>query len=202
MNKKALIGTGIIIIVLVILGINIFGSKKSTNIAPASSPVAQTPQNQNLKSLKDLLASGQPVKCSFKDPESGEGIIFVTKGKARSDFSSVSGSSAFKAHMLVLDQTSYIWTEGSSTGLKTSLEAKQATSSGQTSSSMDSDKKMDFSCAAWTVDNAVFSLPKDVKFTEISQEGITGPNNKTSQCASCDSLPETAKVQCKSALGC
>ena len=114
--------------------------------------------------------------------------------------------------MIVDGQTTYFWMDGQSTGYKMSTKAQAeniSPSPGSTpdskTGSIDVNKDMNFSCKAWSVDQSVFEVPADIKFmdlSELSSPAKVTTDVKTSQCSACDSVPESAKAQCKSSLGC
>ena len=210
MNKTLLL---IVALVLLIGGGAYFvmsGRTSQTAMTPSYTQNQETtaPSNQP-KSLKDLLTMGQSQTCTFTDPSGTGGTVYVSNGKMRGDFSSVSAGQTVQSHMIVDGQTSYLWMDGQTTGYKMTVEA--ATGEGTSAQgSVDVNKKTDFSCVPSVSDSSMFTLPTNIEFTSFAapalpsgtagETGAGGANAR--QCAACDSVPEASKAQCKAALGC
>lgn len=216
MNNKVIISVVVTVIILGgLAGYALFAPKGSQQPSPA--PIAATPEPtptpiSGQKSLKELLSLGQSVKCTFSDSMSSvatQGTVYVGNQKMKGDFSSMTGGKTTMSHILVDSPTSYFWTDGSTVGMKMNLSASAMPSASVNNKGVDVDKKMDFKCDSWVVDNSVFTLPKEVKFSELtiptgtkSSSGSGQVDVKAMQCASCNSLPAASQAQCKAALSC
>jgi len=208
MKNKAMIA--VVVIVLAAVGGYFLFSKGKT--APESiNEIAS-----GAKSLKELLASGVPQKCtfqSFDDSGKTEGTSFAAGGKVRADITNTISGKSTTSHMISDNKTSYIWQDGEKTGFKmTVTEADTAATSvpapGDNSVASESDlnQKADYKCSAWVPDDSLFTPPLDVKFTDFSQTlnsspGTNGSEN-SQQCSICDSLTGDDKTSCLSALNC
>lgn len=119
-------------------------------------------------SLKELFAAGGSQECEFNSDEGGvrsSGLVFVSGNRMRGDFTSEIGGKAETSHMIVDGGTSYVWTDGSSQGVKMSFANVSAQSSQQ--GSVDADKKVDYSCTSWSADASKFSVPSTVTFADL-----------------------------------
>lgn len=211
MKKNAVIVT--VVVVLVVLVGGYFFMKKSPSKLSTTSNTAS--QDSSPKSLKDLLMSGIAQKCTFSsttDTGSSDGTTYMASGKVRGDFSMTTDSKTTKSHMIVDGKTSYIWTDGSMTGFKTTIPDETSTPSSQTTnttvnnSASSFDQKADYKCQAWSVDQSLFTLPAGVTFKDMnalipSMPPTTGGSN-SSQCSYCNNLTGDSKVQCLAALKC
>ncbi len=213
MDKKVIAG---IVVAVLVVGGGIFAASNNSQstTTPSSAPQqAQTASDQ--KSLKDLIVSGQSVSCKFSDTESGsEGVMYISSGKSRGDFSTSSQGQVMKTHMIFDKESSYMWMDNSTTGYKMSLSAAKPSGTQNNSQGMDPDKKMDYKCDPWTADSSMFDLPKGVTFSamgammaapsgSVTGTQVTGTQNSNdSQCAACDSAPADTKAQCRAALNC
>jgi len=212
MKKNALIVTAVVLLA-VLLGGFYFMNKNSKKLSTISN---STTQNSSPKSLKDLLMSGVAQKCTFSSTtESGssDGTTYIASGKVRGDFSMTTNSKTTKSHMIVDNKTSYIWTDGQTTGFKTTIpDETAATPSSQTTnttvnnSTASFDQKTDYKCEAWNVDQSLFALPTGVTFKDMnallpSMAPTTG-GSTNSQCSYCNNLTGDSKVQCLAALKC
>lgn len=210
MNKN--VTALVIVVVLLLLGVGgymLFGNKSARDTAPQTSPTSE--QNQPVmggaKSLKELLAGGQPQTCTFSDAET-QGSVFVGGGKIRGDFTNLVNGTQTGSHMISDGQMFYMWTDGQTQGFKMEFTPSEATPGAETKmpkDSFDPDKKVDYNCSGWTVDQSKFALPANVKFTdtkEMMPQGAKIQDTKTDQCAACNNLTGDAAAQCKKALGC
>ncbi len=173
---------------------------------------AQVAESKTPQSLKDLMTSGRPMKCEFKDDASEmktAGTVYVSGKKVRVDFAVTEKEKVTNSHMIVDDTTAYTWMEGQKEGYKLSIsEEDKAKAENQT---VDPDKKMDYACEKWSGDQSSFAVPADIKFQDLNamMPSVNAQGNgsgaldvKALQCAACDQAPEASRAQCKQALGC
>lgn len=204
MNKKVVIA---VVVLILALGLFFVFKNKSTIGTPST-------QTSSAKSLKDLLSSGISQKCTFSDTSSEnvqEGVTYVSKGKMRGDFTTTVSGKVTKSHMIVADNTSYIWTDDDKNGFKSTFNQENTpevdnAEDKNTTTGVDVNKQADYKCSAWVTDESVFTPPADIKFTDLSQmfkpDTTNGGGTNTSQCSVCDSLSGDDKAQCKTALKC
>lgn len=214
MNKGVL--AAVVIILLLVLGGGAFVlSQRNNNPTPTpASNITTNTQTQaetgSQKSIKDLFTLGSAQQCSFNDQAGNSGTVFVANQKMRGDFITVAPQGSVNAHMIVDSSTSYLWVDGQNTGIKMSFDATAATENlgSQANTNVDWDKKFDYDCKAWNADSNMFTLPTGVKFTDLgaltipSASGSPSSGSSAAQCAACDSVPESARAQCRAALKC
>lgn len=220
MNKKI----SIIIGVVVVIGLVFYFSMNKTS-APSQTELKSEVNNSNdsktsLQSLKDLLAKNEPVKCEYKS-EGATGNFYIANKKVRGDMNIPVDGKTMVSHMIIIDDTSYTWNDGAKTGFKITADKNASTPKNESNppvdqqSSVDVEKPMAYNCGAWSVDSSYFELPAGVEFSDLSSLMPTitpeSTENKTSKpdtqtkdtkCAACDSVPESTRAQCKTAMGC
>jgi hypothetical protein len=171
--NKALIG--LVVAVVVIGGGYYYWQNAKTNGFDASKPYAISGEvggtasstaasNTKEMSLKDLLVSTKAQKCTLKVGTLGagvDGVVYVSSGKIRGDFSSDSAVGKVGTHMIVRDGSTYSWVDGFKAGLKAPVVAGTASKSG----GVDVNAKFNYDCGTWSVDNSVFTLPKEITFS-------------------------------------
>lgn len=185
----------VLAVVLVLLLIGAYILIKGGSDSP------QTSQISTASSLKDLISKGIAQSCTFTS-EGNKGTVYVSGEKVRNDFETTIDGRVTKSHMIVDGKTSYIWTDGQSTGFKMTFESS-ATPSTEVADvpetgGFDSSANMDYKCKTWMVDNSQFALPPGVQFTSFGGS-TSGP---ASQCSYCDSLTGDSKSQCLTSLKC
>jgi len=198
MNKKVLIVIGVVL--LLALGGWFYMNSKKANVAPATETATGTQQPSAATSLKDLITKGIAQTCTFTN-DGTSGSVYVSGGAVRGDFDTVANGATTKSHMIVKDNSSYIWTDGQTTGIKMTYDpnATPAASASATSGSFDAGANMNYKCSAWLADSGKFTLPTGVTFTSFTPPS-TGATS--SQCSYCDSLTGDSKTQCLTALKC
>lgn len=178
-----------------------------------------TSQQTEIKkaSLQSLLALGGSQKCVYSADIQGittSATIYIGKGNLRADSKVVMQGKDTETHMIVMNDTSYIWGGGLPQGLKLSI--KNLTAENRMGSSkeqpFDMTKEVNYSCSPWSYDASMFALPATVEFGDMAamiQKAIPTATTKINtanmlqaQCGACSNLEEPAKSQCRTALGC
>jgi hypothetical protein len=160
-----------------------------------------------------------------------QGVVFVADGKMRGDFTStVEGQGAVASHMINDGEYAYVWSDAAaSQGMKMKVDAManaNANANAQGQAALDYDQALSYDCDDWNEDDEKFELPSGVAFTDFTSminaaasssaaananlgAGASANvgaganvNADASACASCDSLPDAAKSQCRVALSC
>lgn len=147
------------------------GTKASTQSANGNT--------EERSSINGLLAQGKNVQCaySYTDGNSNKssGTVYIAGERMRGNFTvKASGQAAQTSNMLRDDQYQYVWTEDTDTGFKikiSELDANdQKSTDEQNQQSVDQDKKYDFDCSGWSVDESMFKVPGGIKFTDYSAQ--------------------------------
>ncbi|HET7099481.1 MAG TPA: hypothetical protein VFI61_04595 [Patescibacteria group bacterium] len=210
MNKKVIIAV-VVLLLLAVAGVA-YSKMKSGGAVPGGTTAGGVTSGS--KSLKDLLTSGVAQKCTYStttDNMTSSGTTYISNGKVRGDFSSTVSGKTTASHMIVDGKTNYIWTDGTKTGFKTTVEDSTTTTntSGNTSGEFgDLNQKSDYKCSAWVVDSSYFTPPADVAFSDFSAlmnpsaVPTSGQSGNSTQCSYCNSLTGSDKTQCLSALNC
>ncbi len=219
MNKKIIW----IIVAVVIVALAAYfllkgkGSQNNNNVA-SDTTNASSQANANVSaseqtSLKALLASGKSQKCTFEETTAAgksQGTVYVASGKMRGDFSATVEGKAQTSHMIVDNQTSYIWVDGMNTGFKMKTDASaQANANANTQAeSVDPNKNMSFHCGNSSADASMFDLPANIQFSDMTSltapatnlNAAAGAGAGADAAAACAKLSEPAKTQCLAAL--
>jgi hypothetical protein len=211
-NKAVLYGIGAIVIVVAGVGIWMFAGKGPN----AGQPPEATPSTQS-STLKDLLARGGSNKCTFTSStqnSQSQGTVYISDSQMRGDFSSVAAGKTIASHMIVKDNTSYVWSDAAPQGFKMSFDAMTAQSDATPQAGVDPNAQVNYSCAPWSADASLFALPTSVTFQDMSSlvpgsaagaGAATGTSiqGSAAQCGQCDQIPDaSAKAQCRAALHC
>ncbi len=184
-----------------------------TNITTQENQPQPTIENSEQVSLKELLASGKPQKCTFVDTVENtttSGTVYVASSKMRGDFDTQTEGQTTKSHMILDGNTMSIWTDGQTQGFKMSLGALPTPNASlKSQGNVDVDKKLKVNCENWSVDTSEFTLPKDVKFQDFGSFKLPNTNttpgasdDNSAQCAACNSLSGDNKTQCLKVLSC
>ncbi len=147
---------------------------------------SDTEQNQSM-TMRDLLASGKNQKCIISVSSTDEeGIKTETNatlyvsGKKMAEEISVSSTDKNmpKTNMHMISDGSFMYTWNIDTkdqGLKMAISETEANDADTPDSAnvqtggVDMNEKYDMKCTPWIVDNSKFTIPADVKFTDLSE---------------------------------
>lgn len=214
MNKKTLVTIGIL--VLIVVGAygayRVYKHFARLSATPSVQTATGTSQPSALTSLKDLITKGVAQSCTYTTDKS-DGMIYMSGGKVRGDINTMLGSVTTKAHMIIMNNNFYIWTDGMSTGFKMAYDMNATPVPGATPStvqsiqqSFDANTNMNYKCSTWVADEGKFTLPGGVTFASFKAPSQVAPSQGTSgsssQCSYCDSLSGDSKTQCLTALKC
>lgn len=199
MNNKLLLGVGAVIVIVVA----VFALKGSGDSAGGKT------------SLEALLKSNKAQECTYSAEVDGvktSATVYIGNGKMRTDSVLVSDGQTIKGNMIVDGETSYIWSDATTQGIKMTLDklkAEETTESGQVQVfNSDFNEQFDYSCKGWSVDNSKFTAPSNVTFVDFSAmmpsaTPKTSGNANSSQCSTCDQVPAgSSREACKQSLGC
>lgn len=221
MSKNLVVTIVVILIVLAAGGYFLVNrSNPQPSISDSQTSVAEPVSNGQRMSIKEFMSMSGSQQCEFSDVESGSsGEVYLAEGKMRGDFSSKVNGDTVNSHMINDGNNIYIWMDNQTTGFKTSLQVMEEMSKeeGMTgvNQTVDLNKQVEYTCQAWSVDEAKFSVPTEIKFQDIGamMESVgkmktDAPNSsipsdaKAAACAACDNLQGEQQDQCKSALKC
>ena len=221
MNKNILIVAVLLIFALAAGGYFVFGKDLSQKVKPSSSGQKQSEvlDTESPKSIRTLLESTTPQKCSFKDNMENiemNGVVYIANKKMRGDYDSNILGKQMITHLIYDGDFTYMWTEGDVQGYKMANKQEVPNEVVQeTKQQIDIDKLMDIRCDNWLVDELVFALPAGVEFVDIKTMIPTGLSQPTSpadgaatdqqagkDCSVCDNVPQEVQSQCLTAMGC
>lgn len=178
-----------------------------TNVSPTPEKVAGSTET----SLADLFSMGKTQQCTFSvKGTSGTttGVTYLSStGKIRGNFQIVSGNKTSDMHMIRVGDDNYIWGDALPTGIKMKLSLSDLSSNAQASQIVPM-QKTKFNCIPWTQDDSVFTVPSDVKFTDVGnimQKTPTGAVTQTQTQSGtsnpCSTITDpTTKAACENAM--
>ncbi len=199
MNKSYVIGAVAVLAVALLAWAGISGRGSNPNTSDTAST-----------SLRDLLVSGEPVRCTFSTQTEGQvsaGEVFVASAeKVRADFTTQINNTEQTGHMVMKDKKIFVWLDGQAQGMTMAVpENGPGAENNQTPLNFD-DKNVSYDCDDWRVDEAKFIEPSDIKFSDLSAmmgaSTSVGATANPPQCAACDQLAGAQKAQCRTALKC
>ncbi len=197
-----------IVIVVGALFLALSKSSNKTQNEPITANQAQQSSPQTTGSIKSIITAGKSQNCQISYPDgSGSGTIFASSGKARADFTVSANGTPAENHMIYDGDYGYFWTGTQGTKFKIDQNATPSPATNQQQSA-DLNKKVNLNCSDWTVDNSKFEVPKDIKFTDLSETMMMQSSPKTSSSAPttpqsyCNQLTDPqAKAACANSYG-
>lgn len=170
MKKFAIIGVVVLLLLLLGGGLYLYQSRKA-NLPAASN---STSSNPVFSSIQDALNRSLSLKCQYSTGDV-ETIAYIKNGEIRSDITSsknpeANGSVIIKSK----DKKIYFW-NAQKTGFVMTLPDATVTPTGVPSqgssaeNSLNDLEKYKQNCKVADVDDSLFTLPTDVKFTDTSE---------------------------------
>ena len=190
--NRTLIIIGAIVVVVVGGGVTWFaiGRNSGADNQQNSSATSQTSQNQQSntgsanqsespRTISALRLAGENRKITFsstlEDGSQSNGTIYVDADKRmRGDFDLIKDGTTTKSSMIIRDDTQYLWQPSTNQGTKMSIDAMLDQNSdgvardNQASSGADTNTPVDFTCSSWRVDDAIFTPPTNITFTDMT----------------------------------
>jgi len=215
-NKKVLAVVAALVVIVGLYGAyRVYNHFMRLSATPAGqTQTAATTAPKTLGSLKDLIANGGSQTCTYSTDKS-QGTVYMSDGKINADIDTTVGSVVEKAHMIIVNNSFYLWMDGATSGYKMAYnpDATPAPAGARTNNAsgmIDPNTQMNFNCSPWLiVDDSKFALPTGVTFSAISLPqaapaavGSPTAGGANSQCSYCDSLTGDSKTQCLTALKC
>ena len=170
----------ILVLAALVIGVSVMvkgGEKVDTTAIEQQSPQAQ-PSASNREAgtglatghytLKEILVSDVAQECSFSDASGVTGTVYSANGSMRGDFTSTVNGKAMTSHSIAEDTTSFVWTDGMNQGIKTTINGIAPSGNNDSPSSVNMNQKHDYICKSWIADDSKFSLPSEIKFSDVA----------------------------------
>lgn len=212
MSSKVIIA---IVVALAVIGGGAFiitNNGNDENGSQASTASSDSPKQGDdaaeISTIKELVSRNKDVTCTFsgteQDGAKNSGTVYVSKGRMNGDFIlEPAGKPVQKSHIIQDGTYQYVWIDGKSEGTKIKLSAMESLvdeekAKQQAQQPVDQDKKFDFSCSDWNVDESVFTPPSNVTFSDLSAQLEQAQRVQQNACASITDAQ--AKQACQNAL--
>ncbi|HPT66092.1 MAG TPA: hypothetical protein PK257_02160 [Candidatus Woesebacteria bacterium] len=151
------------------------GSDNIASVTPTSSPK----QEKSTFSLRELLAKNIAQKCTWQtsgEQGNGQGEIIISGNKFKQTIK-VESPTGLSEFISVSDgEWLYTWSNDSTTdnmAFKMKLDQQSDSTSDDNmqvaSNRVDLDQELSYNCQPTTINEADFSVPKDIKFTDFSE---------------------------------
>ena len=178
--------------------------------------VTETQKSDTTKmsaTAKEMMKSGKSLDCTFVFTDEKQGVTqsgkFYVDGPQARFRSEVEITATFdgkksRAYSISSGNDVYTWNDAKEkTGFKINMnEAKPSNADQNAPRTEDLDQKINFDCRPWTVDNAKFTLPAGVEFTDFGamMKSLKVPTSATkgSACSICNQIPDARiKAECQ-----
>ncbi len=166
----------LVLAVIIVLGVSYFFLKDggsadnvvvSYNVEEAGSADKSSGVEMITGSLKDMIARGSGLKCSYEiDGNVYEGYIKGANYKG-----SIDTAEGQMGQVIVKDNCSYTWIEGQSQGIKACYDESEIESGGQGSDvwkQVDYGGDVVYNCESYNISESMFNLPSNVEFVDVN----------------------------------
>jgi hypothetical protein len=122
--------------------------------------------------LKNDQGSYQCTVKQYMDDFGSEGIVYVSAGKIRGEFTTVAEGKNLETSIIVDNGYQYVWSSAMQNGFKMKLPESTTTSTTGASTSgtysWNAEQIGDYDCTPWTVEQSKFIPPSTIVFTDMS----------------------------------
>ncbi len=121
--------------------------------------------------LQEMLTLGQSLKCTWRRDDQNFGTTYIKGKKVYSDTT----ANGQRAQVIVVDNCSYFWEEGSPQGMKMCFEPEAAEETGETLDTEAYEElfaqtpDVSYECVKTIISEALFNPPASVEFTDLQQ---------------------------------
>jgi hypothetical protein len=165
--------TLISILVLVLFGYIITSYKKGVSVEEEQATT--TEQVAKKIPFSQLLEQKGTYVCDVEkatDGNTSKGVVYIAEERIRGIFTVATGENNFDSNILILNGYTYTWMshiKGNGYKIKNKELIPGATTTEDTSYTWDPSSVGDYSCKEWSLDENMFTLPKDVTFVEVKK---------------------------------
>ena len=174
------------ILTITLSGCSLFLKTEKSSDTPGTnenSQVNNAGTNLFSGSYFDLLSRGGSFVCSWSSTDEGveaSGITYVSEEKLRSEVSipNPEDGSEMIANSIFDNEFIYTWSSLAETGTKMSKASVEKSAASLEIDTLPNEKdtikqdynqNVDFSCSPWKADNAKFTPPSNIEFTDLTQ---------------------------------
>lgn len=188
-------GVGVLAVVLVlavlaVIGAGVYNARQNDAEDTEDSGLegemmATTSAQMSGGRLRDLFSLGGDAVCTFTGSEASaesSGTVYVSGDMMRGDFTmKTTSTGAVNTHMIRKSNEVYVWTGVQGAKMDIGDLMVKSTTTAQSNASFDVDKKVDYKCEPWSKDESKFTLPTNIKFTDLSvmMKGVIKTNVNT-----------------------
>ena len=177
MNSKVIIG--LVAVVVIVGGVWLVMRGGSSNKVPANTTTNTTDTTNTATSntssgsgtFASMMGMSGSYKCtvSSKDPNAlSNGMVYISSGNMRSDFTSMSGGRSIDVHMIKNGSDIYTWTSAYPQGMKMSVSMMTNPQAGAASGQgFNPNVSVDYSCEPAVADAGMFVAPSDITFMTL-----------------------------------
>ena len=169
-NKTIIIVIALILIIAGYLGYSRLAGKTSTNPSVTVTNGENKNGNGITGTIKGLLEQGLTQKCTITYPDNaGTGTIYFSGKKFNGEFAMTTGDQKVTGHSISDGTYVYIWSDNATSGVKMKLDnAISNAPTGTEQAGSDLNEEVKFTCSGWTLDQAKFTPPANIQFSDLS----------------------------------
>jgi len=206
------------ILTVILSGVIFSACNKTTNQAAVTNeamPVVKKEQQKDGDSftgnIKDLMGFNKTQKCSWVEPEKGEGVVYVSGNKTRSEIKVMATADQSAQQMFNISdgEWTYSWNPATKKGMKTKIEEMneedgvemeelEPTDIGEEGNDYQEINNQDyeFKCENWKADAKMFIPPTDVEFVDMNEMMGQIRQNTQDMSKICEMLSGEEKAEC------
>lgn len=171
MNRNTIIA--IIAALVVVVGAIYLVMNRPAGEGVVNNPTGNSAE-QGTGTFASLMGMAGAQECTIStqvEDTSSQGVVYVSGGKIRGDFTSTVNNQTMHSHMIHLGSTVYTWTDEMPQGFKMEVPQGDATSDTTSKEVFDANQNVQYSCKPWLEDSGKFTPPADIQFMDMNTSG-------------------------------
>ncbi len=186
-QKRGFLPLLIVIFVALVVGGGVYYASKhkkaevvgeadvNTQVTVSPSPSQASSQGagaENSGTLRALLSLGRDVQCTIDAGNvsgASSGTVYVSGTMMRGDFTTTTqASGSVQSHMIRNGDDVIVWSGSQGAKMKMNAMTGQSSASAQSSSQVNLDQKVNYTCTDWHKDDAQFQSPVGINIIDVS----------------------------------
>jgi len=159
----------IIILVIIVAGLagwKFLGKGKTTSTKGGTQQAQEEAKGESFTGkIKDAFMRNIPLKCTYKKDDQNFATAYIKSKKYYAEIMAAGKS----GYIILIDNCLWSWSKDEAQGVKMCFEPKEGEDIWTDIQAQEKTADVDYNCVPSVVNDAVFTSPSNIKFTDFSE---------------------------------
>lgn len=159
----------LVIIVIALVGFKFLGKGKTNSAQNKTQQTQVIPSQTTGESftgkIKDAFTKNVPLKCTYKTDDKNSATAYLQNKKYYAEIT----SAGKLGYVILIDNCLWSWSKDQTQGVKMCFQPKEGEDIWTDVQNQDKTSNLDYNCAPAIVNDAVFTPPSNIKFSDFSE---------------------------------